>query len=71
MATRDDRIVVERHGEPIAAVVPIGVYEQWKRARSEFFANARASAARLNLSPEEADALVDEAIAAVRAGRGQ
>jgi prevent-host-death family protein len=28
-----DRYVVERHGEPVAAVVPIEVYNQWKRAQ--------------------------------------
>lgn len=53
--TRGDKFVVERHGEPVAAVVPIEVYEQWKRARSSFFAKARAASEWANLTPEEAD----------------
>jgi len=28
---KGDRYVVEYHGEPVAAVVPIELYEQWKR----------------------------------------
>jgi prevent-host-death family protein len=60
-----DRFVVERHGEPVAAVVPIKVYRQWKLQRAAFFDHMRATAERANLSPEEAAALVDEAIRAV------
>ena len=67
VAAKGDRFVVERHGEAIAAVVPIEVYEQWKQARSEFFAGVRAVAERASLSPEEADQLVDEAVRAIRA----
>lgn len=61
-----DRYVVERHGEPVAAVVPIEVYNQWKRARSDFFDQLRLISERANLSPEEAETLVDEAVRAVR-----
>lgn len=68
VATRGDRIVVERHGEPLAAVVPIEVYEQWKRARESFFEKLQKAAQQANLSPEEADKLAQEAVAAVRAG---
>ena len=64
---RGDHVVVERHGAPVAAVVPIAVYEQWKRTRERFFARMEAAAARANLSEEEADALVTEAVRAVRA----
>jgi prevent-host-death family protein len=63
---RGDKYVVERHGEPIAAVVPIEVYEQWKRGRSEFFRRWESVAARAGLPPEEADALADEATQAAR-----
>lgn len=31
-----DKVVVERHGAPVAVVVPIEVYEQWKQARDRF-----------------------------------
>jgi len=61
-----DRFVIERHGEPVAAVVPINVYNQWKRARSEFFEKLRIISERANLSPEETEALVSEAVRAVR-----
>lgn len=64
-----DRYVVERHGEPVAVVVPISVYEQWKRAREAFFDQMEAAAGRANLGDEAAAALVDEAIAARRSER--
>ncbi len=66
VAARGDRYVVERHGKAVAAVVPVEVYEQWKRARAEFFAKLRALAETANLSPEEADRLASEAVRAVR-----
>lgn len=61
-----DRFVVERHGEPVAAVVPIEVYRQWKQARSDFFAKVRAASERANLSPREAAELAEEAVQATR-----
>jgi prevent-host-death family protein len=64
---RGDKYVVERHGEPVAALVPIEVYEQWKRRREAFFDQMEEVAARANLSPEDADALAQEAVQAVRA----
>lgn len=70
VAVSGDTFVVERHGERIAAVVPMEVYEQWKKARADFFSNMRGAAKRANLTPEEADALADEAILAVRAAHG-
>lgn len=66
VAARGDHFLIERHGEPVAAVVPIEVYEQYKRARSEFFGQMRAVSERAGLSPEEADALAREAVDAVR-----
>ncbi len=63
---RGDRFVVERHGEPVAAVVPIEVYEQWKKARRAFFARVRAASERAEMSPKQAEVLADEAVQAVR-----
>ncbi len=63
---KGESYVVEYHGEPVAAVVPLRIYEQWKRERQAFFDNMRAAQERANLSPEEADELVEEAIQAVR-----
>lgn len=66
VAAHGDKYVVERHGKPVAAVVPIEVYEQWKRARSEFFKKIRALAGTGGLPPEEADALAAEGVRAIR-----
>lgn len=64
-----DSYVVERHGQPVAAVVPIQLYEQWRRRRAAFFDQLEAAARRANLSEEEGMALADEAVQAVRAQR--
>ena len=32
-----DSIIISRHGKPAAAVVPMEVYENWKRQREAFF----------------------------------
>jgi prevent-host-death family protein len=63
---KGDRYVVERHGEPVAALVPMAVYEQWQRSRTAFFAKMHKGAERANLSEDEASALADAAIADVR-----
>ena len=67
IAARGDKYIVERHGEPVAAVVPVEAYEQWKRSRSRLFEQLRRSQENANLSPEEADALAEEAVEAARA----
>ena len=36
-----DTYVINRRGKPVAAVVPLDVYESWKRQRQEFFAAIR------------------------------
>jgi antitoxin (DNA-binding transcriptional repressor) of toxin-antitoxin stability system len=69
VAAKGDRVVVEHGGEPIAAVVPIDVYNQWKRSREAFFERMREASERANLSPDEADLLAAEAVAAVRASQ--
>lgn len=73
VAARGDSVIVERHGEPVAAVVPIAAYRQWQQqreaARQRFFERARQSAERANLSAEEAEAIAAEAVAEVRAER--
>lgn len=33
---KGDNYVVERHGEPVAALVPLRLYEGWKREHEEF-----------------------------------
>jgi prevent-host-death family protein len=66
---KGDRYVVERHGEPVAALVPMAVYEQWQRSRAAFFAKMRKAAEHADLSEDEASALADAAIANVRRHR--
>ncbi len=62
-----DSYIISRHGKPAAAVVPIEVYENWKRQREELFDLIRQMQQEANLTPEEADRLAAEAVAAVRA----
>lgn len=69
VAGKGDRYVVEYHGEPVAAIVPMSLYIQWKTEREKFFDDMRATAERANLAEEEGENLVAEAIAAVRANR--
>lgn len=70
VAGKGDRYVVEYHGEPVAAVVPIELYAQWKRDREAFFDRLEAAAARANRAPTEAEALAEEAGEAVRRPAG-
>lgn len=35
---QNDAYIISRHGRPAAAVVPVEVYESWKRRRKELFA---------------------------------
>jgi prevent-host-death family protein len=65
------RYVIERNGEPVAAVVPIHVYEQWKNARDAFFDRIAEIAKRADMNEDEAMALALEAQQSVRAGRRQ
>lgn len=61
-----DTFVISRHGKPAAAVVPIEVYENWKRQQKGFFDLIREMQQRANLDPDEAERLASEAIVAVR-----
>jgi prevent-host-death family protein len=71
VATKGDHYIVERHGEPVAVVVPLHLYEQWRRQRNAFFDRVEAAARRANMSEEEGMALANEAVRAVRAQRRQ
>jgi prevent-host-death family protein len=71
VTVRGDKYVIERRGEPVAAVVPIEVYEQWKRARAALFAKWRTPAEDSALSPDGADELAQEAVQAVRPVQGR
>ncbi len=61
-----DRYVVEDRGEAVAVVVPVDLYERWKRDRDEFFDDLERLGRRASLSPEEADEIAEEAVNAIR-----
>lgn len=66
VAENNDKVVLEVEGQARAVVVPIEIYEQWKRSRHDFFETMRLAAERANLSPEEAEELAAEAVAWAR-----
>jgi prevent-host-death family protein len=61
-----DSYVISRYGRPAAAVVPLAVYENRQRRREAFFDLVRDLKPEADLSPEEADRVAREAIAAIR-----
>lgn len=69
VVAKGDAYVVERHGEAIAAVVPIALYAQWKREREAFFDRMEAIARHANVPEKEVEQLVTEAVREVRAAR--
>ena len=63
---RGDTYIINRHGKPAAAVVPVQVYENWRQQRKELFGLIREMQDEANLDPDEAERLAIEAFAAVR-----
>ena len=63
---RGDQIVVDRSGEPVAAVVPIAVYRRLRREEFDLFGHARFVSERANLAEDEATELALEAQAWAR-----
>jgi len=61
-----DAYIISRHGKPAAAVVPVQVYENWRRQREELFSLIRGMQAEADLDPIEAEQLAAEAVAAIR-----
>ena len=59
--------IISRHGKPAAAMVPVAVYEAWKRQRQELFNQIREIQQEADLDPDEADRLAADAVAAARA----
>jgi len=70
-----EKFVITEHGKQVAAVVPLTVYENWKKEREEAFQTMFAimdeASAHANLSEEEAMQLALEAVAAVRAEKNK
>lgn len=66
VSIKGESYVVEYHGEPVAAVVPLKIYDSWKQERAAFFKHMRATAERANVPYEEAIRLIEEAIQETR-----
>lgn len=59
--------IINRHGKPAAAVVPVEVYENWKRQRKELFETIRQiQEANLGADPDQVWQDVLEAQQAIR-----
>jgi prevent-host-death family protein len=63
---RGDAYIINRHGKPAAAVVPVQVYKNWRQQRRELFQLIRDMQNEADLDPEDADLLAAEAVAEVR-----
>jgi prevent-host-death family protein len=62
--------IVERAGKPMAAVVPIGQYMQWKEQRERFFAMIDEVRERnRDVAAEVIEAEVEEAVREVRGNK--
>lgn len=71
--SKGDSYVVERHGEPVAAVVPLRIYQNAKRRRERFFElmeKAQANA-RKNFPDMTEEEVMDLAIEATEWARAQ
>ncbi len=66
MVSKGDAVVIEHNGKPAVAILPIEAYRQWQQGRRVFFDTMRDAAERADMSEEEADELIEEAIRAVR-----
>ena len=61
------QFIVERAGKPMAVVVPLDQYQQWKERREQVFALVDEARGRnRDASPEDIEADVEEAVRAVR-----
>jgi prevent-host-death family protein len=60
-------VIVESHGKPVAAVVPLHILNRYREDLDFFLETARVAAGRANLSPEEAMEIALREVAAHRA----
>lgn len=64
---RGDHYIIERAGKPMAAVVPVEQYEQWRREREAFFDLVNGTRSRnADASPEQ----IERDVAKARTRRG-
>jgi prevent-host-death family protein len=63
---KGNTFIINRHGKPAAVVVPLAVYESWKRQRKIFFKMIREMQQRSDLDPGEAELLGIESVSESR-----
>ncbi len=69
---KGDQYIVERAGKPMAAVVPISQYLQWKERRERFFTMIdEAREKNKTVAPDVIEAEVEEAISQTRAAKSE
>jgi len=67
---RGDEYIIERAGKPMAAVVPVEQYEQWRKEREELFALVdRVRERNREVAPEEIERDIAAAVSAARKRR--
>lgn len=62
ITTNKERYYIESNGNPVAVIVPLNIYEQWKKSKESFLKNLTKSQKAANLTPEKADNLALEAV---------
>ena len=75
VAAKNHEVILEIDGEPKAVVIPISLHRQFNEQRRQSRRQAlldkmRAAAERANMTEEEAEELIEEAIKAVRNNKG-
>jgi prevent-host-death family protein len=61
---KNDQFIIERNGKPMAAVIPVWQFEQWKEKREAFFKKIEAVHKRNEkVSPKALERDIKEAIA--------
>lgn len=64
-----DSYVIERKGRPAAVIVPLAVYDNWKKSRERFFETVKQiQAANENADPDE---ILQDILAAQQAVRAE
>ena len=67
---KGDQYIVERAGKPMAVVVPISQYLQWKERRARFFSMIdEVREKNKTVAPDVIEAEAEEAISQTRSGK--
>lgn len=69
VSIRHDQYIIERNGKPMVAIVPISFIEDREQEKNEFLRILDKAQKNANLSEEEAQEIIQEAIREVRKNR--